>query len=468
MRPGAIRPHRIQPTTPATPSTISVWCLDLHCVCGASFGRGAPIEHRHGSIRSGRIPATGVPGMAATDPADSAPTPDDGAALLNAFDKILAATGHKPAVVPQPRTDQPLIAPHCRHQSPAGPQPRAPHQVTNPLAPRGRRHARGSCSLQPGRDIDLSRFNSGHWRGACSQARDRDSGHRGNVPTSKSSQRSPPHAAARTPVSGVAALRLRRCPVAGRFSLARLVELPLRWLPPDPMLPNLQLAAPKLAAPKLQAVVPSPCPAQIGAARRLGEFPPARLPSADAGPARRYGGPTPGGRAAACPAWAQIPSAAPKPSQSPRASPPRSAETPPATAASPGCGPPLPRCSGAKHSDPSDGSPEVRGRRRPAAAPRAPSSEAETPGRIHAGAAGAMTCETRADGEQPGAWRESAEMRHGKANGPQGGSGGPDRPGAKWPADRKNRWHRPVTTTPGGDSRDRVDRSGGTGRGLRR
>ena len=192
MRPGAIRPHRIQPTTPATPSTISVWCLDLHCVCGASFGRGAPIEHRHGSIRSGRIPATGVPGMAATDPADSAPTPDDGAALLNAFDKILAATGHKPAVVPQPRTDQPLIAPDCRHQSPAGPQPRAPHQVTNPLAPRGRRHARGSCSLQPGRDIDLNRFNSGHWRGACPQARDRDSGHRENVPTSKSSQRSPP------------------------------------------------------------------------------------------------------------------------------------------------------------------------------------------------------------------------------------------------------------------------------------
>ena len=158
MRPGAIRPHRIQPTTPATPSTISVWCLDLHCVCGASFGRGAPIEHRHGSIRSGRIPATGVPGMAATDPADSAPTPGDGTALLHAFDKILAATGHKPAVVPQPWTDQPLIDPDCRHQSPAGPQPRAPHPAMNPLAPGGRRHARGSCLLQPGWDIDLSRF----------------------------------------------------------------------------------------------------------------------------------------------------------------------------------------------------------------------------------------------------------------------------------------------------------------------
>ena len=63
-------------------------------------------------------------------------------------------------------------------------------------------------------------------------------------------------------------MRLRRCTVAGRFNLARLVELPLRRLPPDLMSPDLmllklKLAAPKLAAPKLRKVVPSPCPAQI-------------------------------------------------------------------------------------------------------------------------------------------------------------------------------------------------------------
>ncbi len=49
-----------------------------------------------------------------------------------------------------------------------------------------------------------------------------------------------------------------------------------------------------------------------------------------------------------------------------------------------------------------------------------------------------------------------------------GSLGGQDRCRAKWPADRQGHWHRPVTTTPGGDSRDRVDRSCGTGRGLRR
>jgi hypothetical protein len=216
-------------------------------------------------------------------------------------------------------------------------------------------------------------------------------------------------------------LRLRRCPAAGRFSLACLVELPLRRLPPDLALPDLALPDPRPLGPTSREVVPSLGPAQIWAAHRLGECPPAQLPSADAGPARRCGGPTPEGHAATFPAWARTPSAAPGPSQTPRASPPRSGETPPATAASPGSEPPLPRCSGARHSAPSDGFREARGQRRPAAAPRVPSSEAEIPGRIHAGAAGATTCGTRADGEQPGAWRESAEMQHGKANDPQGG-----------------------------------------------
>ena len=158
MRLGVPRPYRNQPTTSATPSTIAVGRLNLGLTCVASCEPGVPIEHSHRGTSSGRIPATGVPGMAATDPADSAPTPGDGTALLHAFDKILAATGHKPAVVPQPWTDQPLIDPDCRHQSPAGPQPRAPHPAMNPLAPGGRRHARGSCLLQPGWDIDLSRF----------------------------------------------------------------------------------------------------------------------------------------------------------------------------------------------------------------------------------------------------------------------------------------------------------------------
>lgn len=114
-----------------------------------------PARGRTSPARNGlrRIVASRMPGVATADPANPLPRSCHRPVLLHRLNEVIAARWMKPAMLPQHRPDENLIAAHARNQQVCRQSPS--------------RHRRAPCSSRLiGRDglVQLTRFGGAHGR----------------------------------------------------------------------------------------------------------------------------------------------------------------------------------------------------------------------------------------------------------------------------------------------------------------